>query len=200
MRPSLKGLLVSALVGGAIVAPALGEADELERSVALMAKIGSATSPSFSPDGKTIAFVTNLGGLPQVWTVPAAGGYPQLRHGLRRSGRLRELVARRRLARLHASRPAAGMNAQVYLVRPDGTGVRRLTDGGKENNRLRRLGPTTARGSSLARTAASRGAIDAYVVRPRPREARAWSSENRGIGGIDGRQRATEARAPEPRA
>ena len=43
-----------------------------------MARIGSASSPSFSPDGRTLAYVTNLGGLPQVWTVDAAGGYPQL--------------------------------------------------------------------------------------------------------------------------
>ena len=32
--------------------------------------------------------------------------------------------------------PGGGMNQQVYLARPDGSGVRRLTDGGKETNQL----------------------------------------------------------------
>ncbi|MDQ3747628.1 MAG: hypothetical protein M3367_01245, partial [Acidobacteriota bacterium] len=34
--------------------------DDLERSVGLMGKIGFANSPSFSPDGKSIAFISNL--------------------------------------------------------------------------------------------------------------------------------------------
>src|SRR5262252_10797067 len=57
---------------------ALAADDDLERSVTLMAKVGAATSPSFSPDGKRIAYITNISGLPQIWVVDAAGGYPQL--------------------------------------------------------------------------------------------------------------------------
>ena len=34
--------------------------------------------------------------------------------------------------------PGGGLNSQIYVVRPDGTGLRRLTDGGKENNWLSR--------------------------------------------------------------
>ncbi len=52
--------------------------DELERSVAMMAKIGACWSPSFSPDGKRIVLVSNLNGIPQVWTVPTEGGWPEL--------------------------------------------------------------------------------------------------------------------------
>src|SRR5919106_5678663 len=52
--------------------------DDLERSVALMAKIGASGSPSFSPDGTRLAFVSNLNGIPQVWTMPATGGFPTL--------------------------------------------------------------------------------------------------------------------------
>ena len=51
---------------------------EVELSVTRMAKIGSASFPSFSPDGSTIAFITNISGLPQVWIMPASGGYPTL--------------------------------------------------------------------------------------------------------------------------
>ena len=52
--------------------------DELERSVTLMARIRSANSPAFSPDGNTIAFISDLNGLPQVWTVSSQGGWPDL--------------------------------------------------------------------------------------------------------------------------
>ena len=53
-------------------------AEDLERSVTLMAKIGASWSPRFSPDGTRIAFVSNLNGIPQVWTMPSTGGFPTL--------------------------------------------------------------------------------------------------------------------------
>jgi Tol biopolymer transport system component len=43
--------------------------------------------------------------------------------------------------------PGGGMNTQVYVVHPDGTGLRRLTAGGKENARL---GPFSRDGAHLA--------------------------------------------------
>ena len=61
--------------------------------------------------------------------------------------------------------PGGGMNEQVYLVRPDGSGLRRLTAGGRENNRL---GGWTHDGRALALTANLRrpDAVDAYLVDP----------------------------------
>src|SRR3954466_2102439 len=47
-------------------------------SVARMARVGSANSPSFSPDGKWVSFISNISGSPQVWIVPAEGGYPRM--------------------------------------------------------------------------------------------------------------------------
>jgi len=38
--------------------------------------IRSAYGASFSPDGRRIAFLTNITGVPQVWSVPAEGGWP----------------------------------------------------------------------------------------------------------------------------
>ena len=57
--------------GGA--AGAAPEGEGLERSVALLARIGRCGSPSFSPDGARLAFVSDLTGTPQVWTVAAGG-------------------------------------------------------------------------------------------------------------------------------
>ena len=82
MNDRIRRLLPKAFLlagfAASLAAAGTNEPDELERTVAMMARIGSATSPSFSPDGKALAFVSNLGGIPQVWTVDAAGGYPQL--------------------------------------------------------------------------------------------------------------------------
>ena len=51
-------------------------ADEIESTVAAFAKIGSAVAPTFSPDGKRIAFLSGISGSPQVWIVSCDGGWP----------------------------------------------------------------------------------------------------------------------------
>src|SRR5205823_1590067 len=59
--------------------------------------------------------------------------------------------------------PGGGMNTQVHLVRPDGSGLRRLTDGGRERNRL---SAWTHDGRSLAIASNRRhpDAVDACLV------------------------------------
>ncbi len=49
----------------------------LARQVATMAKVGRCGSPTFSPDGRQLAFVSDLTGVPQIWTVPVKGGWPR---------------------------------------------------------------------------------------------------------------------------
>lgn len=39
--------------------------------------IRSAGSPTFSPDGKRVAFLTNITGTSQIWMMSATGGYPE---------------------------------------------------------------------------------------------------------------------------
>jgi Tol biopolymer transport system component len=51
--------------------------ESLETAVARMARIGSCRSPSFAPDGRRLAFVSDLSGVPQVWTVATEGGWPE---------------------------------------------------------------------------------------------------------------------------
>ena len=137
-------------------------ADDLETAVARMARIGSAFSPSFSPDGTRLAFVSNLGGLPQVWTVPAEGGWPEAATALDDPvGFVEWSPDGSQLAFTLA--PGGGMNEQVYLVRPDGTGLRRLTAGGKETNRLSGF-THDGRELILGGNARDGSAIDAYLL------------------------------------
>src|SRR5215467_11055407 len=41
--------------------------------------IRSAYGSSFAPGGDTLAFITNITGVPQVWEAPARGGWPDQR-------------------------------------------------------------------------------------------------------------------------
>src|SRR3990172_6346669 len=38
--------------------------------------IRSAMAPRFSPDGKSVAYLMNTTGVPQVWRIPLDGGWP----------------------------------------------------------------------------------------------------------------------------
>jgi Tol biopolymer transport system component len=38
--------------------------------------VRKAYGPSFSPDGKRLAFLTNITGIPQAWVVNSEGGWP----------------------------------------------------------------------------------------------------------------------------
>jgi dipeptidyl aminopeptidase/acylaminoacyl peptidase len=108
---------------------------ELTERVARMARIGSVTTPSFSPDGRWLSVISNVSGIPQAYLVPSGGGWPRMiTDGVdpvvgavwspaSGSDWLAITVA-----------PGGGLNTQVFVVRSDGTGMRRLTDGGQDNN------------------------------------------------------------------
>src|SRR5262249_15205570 len=128
-------LALSVRTGPAGAAGPAAPADDLATAVARMARIGSRSSPSFSPAARQLAFVSNLAGVPQVWTVAAAGGWPQPVTALDdQVGSVAWSPDGGWLA--FALAPGGGMNQQVYLVRPDGRDLRRLTAGGKDNNWL----------------------------------------------------------------
>src|SRR5262245_59070923 len=93
-----------------------------------MARIGRAFSPTFSPDGKQVALISDLNGVPHVWIVPTTGGWPRLvTSGANPIGTVIWSPTSDWLAL--SILPGGGLNSQVYVVRPDGTGLRRLTDG-----------------------------------------------------------------------
>ena len=148
-----------------------------------LASIGRTFSPTFSPDASQIAFISDLNGIPQVWIVPASGGFPRL--VTTGNDPVAAVVdwspAGDWLA--YTVVPGGGLNSQIYVARSDGTGVRRLTDGGKENNWL---GPWTEDGRFIGMSSNRRrpGAMDAYLI-----EAATGRLERvadlEGIGGIE---------------
>ena len=110
-------------------------ADEIESTVAAFAKIGSAVAPTFSPDGKRIAFLSGISGSPQVWIVSRDGGWPDQITALDDPvGAILWSPNGDWIAVQVA--PGGGLNEQVYVVHPDGTGLRRITEGGKTNNHI----------------------------------------------------------------
>jgi dipeptidyl aminopeptidase/acylaminoacyl peptidase len=104
--------------------------------VTSLARVRSATNPTFSPDGQHIAFISNVTGIPQVWIVPSEGGYPRLvTDGDDPVVDVKwSPVDESQIAVSFA--PAGGMNKQIYIIHSDGTTRRRLTAGGQDNNIL----------------------------------------------------------------
>lgn len=175
-------LAITALVAMLLVsARQATAADDLNRAVTLMAKIGSATSPSFSPDGKRVAFVSNLNGIPQVWVMPADGGFPTLVTAFDDPVGFVSWSPDGAWLALNVA-PGGGFNEQIYVVRPNGTGLRRLTEGGKENNFL---GNWTHDGRFLTFSSNRRqpASTDSYLLDVATGQMK-MVAENRGTGGI----------------
>ncbi|WP_326524932.1 S9 family peptidase [Sphingomonas sp.] len=137
------------LAAAALVAlPAQAQApkgDAVAARVAALGRINSATAPSFSPDGTRVAYLSNESGSPQLWV---------------RS--LRDRRAPMQLTRLpdpvgspywspkgdwiaYSVAPGGGLNTQIWVVKPNGTGAKQLTPGGKDNNQLIGWTPDGAR-------------------------------------------------------
>lgn len=153
--------------------------NDIAESVARMAKIGGCWSPSFSPDGSQIAFISNLNGIPQVWTVASSGGWPRLVTSLDdQVGAVMWSPDGEWLAFTIA--PGGGLNSQIYLIRPNGTDMHRLTDGGQTNNWLN-LWSHDGKMVAVASNRRTKDALDAYVIDVITSEHH-LIAENRGVG------------------
>ena len=107
----------------------------VDETVLLLAKVGRCWSPSFSPDGRELAFVSDLSGSPQVWRIALSGGFPEAVTAFdEQVNAVLWSPAGNWLA--VESAPGGGLNAQIDLVRPYGGERRRLTRGQETNNWL----------------------------------------------------------------
>jgi len=158
---------------------------ELDAAIERMARIGYCGSPSFSPDGKRIAFVSSLSGVPQVYVVPSAGGWPQAVTALDDQVTGVDWSPGGEWLAFGVA-PGGGMNQQIYLVQSEGGVPQRLTAGGKDNNWL---GRWSHDGRSLAFASNVAGpSMDAYTW-----ELDTWKprlvAKNPGTGSIVDRSR-----------
>ncbi len=88
--------------------------------------IQASYGPSFSPDGQRLAFLSNITGVPQAWVMPAHGGWPNpLTFENERVGTVAWSPVEDAL--VFARDIGGNENAQLYWVRADGSGERRLT-------------------------------------------------------------------------
>ncbi len=169
---------------------ALARGPDTRELVTRLSQLTSCTSPSFSPDGRDIAFVTDITGTPQVWKVPASGGWPTQVTALEDTVSSVSWSPDGRWLAVSAA-PGGGMNSQVYLLSPDGFEQSRITPGGRETNRL---GPWSHDGRKLALGSNSRtpAAMDAYLHDVASGETE-LVARNEGIGGIADLDRATRS-------
>jgi len=114
-------------------------------SARLLAKVGRCWSPSFSPDGAQLAYISDMTGSPQAWRIAVNGGFPTAVTAF--EAQVTRVIWSPDGEWLAVeSAPGGGMNTQIDIVRPDGSEVRRLTAGGSVNNWL---GGWTSDGRSI---------------------------------------------------
>jgi dipeptidyl aminopeptidase/acylaminoacyl peptidase len=176
---------ISAILGAQtqLVSPEKSAKTDLAAAVSRMARVGSAAGPRFSPDGKWISFISNISGTPQVWIVPSEGGYPRMvTNGDDPVTEQQWSPASDWIAVGIA--PGGGLNSQIYVVKPDGTGMKLLTLGGKDNNGFdawtndgKRIAIDSSRNDPASR--------DSFMVDVASGETR-LVAKNPGVGGIEG--------------
>ena len=157
----VKAVLFSFAIGIVSTCAVFGQSADTADLVRKLSQITSCYSPTFSSDGSEIAFVSDMTGAPQVWKVPTRGGWPTQVTALGDTVSFANWSPAGNWLAVSAA-PGGGMNAQVYLVSPDGLRVERITRGGTETNRL---GSWSDDGGLLALGSNTRqpAAMDAYL-------------------------------------
>ena len=149
--------------------------------VAALSRIRASYSPAFSSDGKRVFFLSNRSGVPELWSVAASGGEataithsddPVTDFAVSPDGKTLAV----------AIAPGGGLNGQIWLMQTDGSGAKRITASGKDNNFLRAF---THDGKRLAYTSNARDpkASDGYLYDVTKGE-RTLAVEGRGLDAI----------------
>jgi dipeptidyl aminopeptidase/acylaminoacyl peptidase len=144
-----------------------------------MSRITHCGNPTFSPGGETLSVVCDLTGVPELWTVSTNGGWPKLLTDSPNPVTTAYWSPNGDWIAFSAA-PGGGLNEQTFFIKPDGTGLQRITDGGKEDNWL---DGWSSDGKALMITSNRRGGsgMDSYVVDPF-HKAFQMGSQNEGSG------------------
>lgn len=180
MKNTIKILIISLSIIS-ISSVAQEPSKELAAKIEAMAKVGACYSPSFSPDGSEIAFISNISGTPQLWKIPSTGGWPvQLTNFNDPVSNASWAPKRDKIAFQLA--PGGGMNSQLYMINSDGTELERFTSGGKTNNWI---GVWSEDGSYLSYSSNKKNpaSMDCYFYDPQNGTSELMIS-NQGIGVI----------------
>jgi dipeptidyl aminopeptidase/acylaminoacyl peptidase len=102
--------------------------------------IRSATAPTFAPDGKRIAYLTNVSGTSQVWITNVSGGTPkQLTNYDDNVSFVRWLADDSGI--IFGKARGGDENTQFFWMKTDGTGVRELTSNPKVRHNFAEVSP-----------------------------------------------------------
>src|SRR5579859_1658134 len=148
----------------------------LSRFLSIQATYG----PSFSPDGRRLAFLSNITGVPQAWTMEADGGWPS------------QLTFEKDRVVLVSWSPVADVlifgrdidgneNTQLYWVAADGSNERRLT---RDDGAMHVFGGWSPDGNTIAFAAnrRERGRYDVWVLDLASRAGRlVWQNDAPGF-------------------
>lgn len=129
----MAALLVTAAPAVAQSADRTGQS--ITATVEAIANIRSASSPSFSPDGKRIAYISNAGGTSQIWIAPVAGGEGRQVTNLTDPVQSAHWSPTGEWIAFDVASDG-GASIQTYISKPDGSGAKRLTPGGKNISEL----------------------------------------------------------------
>ena len=132
--------------------------------------VRAATGPSFSPDGERLSFLSDVTGVPQVWSVPVEGGWPdQLTFYDERVSEARYSPVAEEL--LFAMDAGGNERHALFMLRRGGADIIPLT---QAPDSIHQLGGWSVDGSLITYSANTRQAtyFDVYVADPAAFEPR----------------------------
>lgn len=109
--------------------------ERMRDDIVAMANIGFCRAGAYLPGGEDVVFISNLSGSPQIWKIPATGGWPVQLTAFNDPVTAMKPSPKQDLIAFQLA-PGGGVNTQIYIMNSDGSGVKRITQGGKTNNFL----------------------------------------------------------------